>query len=1113
MAMIMSVLLIIRSVKTAAFVDALEQLVSSETKGEYILVVGDATLQISNLNFVLEDVVLSRADTVKQKGIKNVTLPRIHADLGSLKSFFSIGQIHIQSIVIDEPYISINTGERRDSIGNITEQIQTISKAIETVLNQFDVAKFSINRAAVNVLRPEKGIFKISLISLFVSDWNMRQMRSTAEVGVTIGGQHLLIGDVSFNFSSIEYRYPQHHLIFYDFDFFREDSILHTRLKGKAIRIMGLDYEELYYNSNYNLRRIEIDEPALTTIVKGNRVSSKKGHLAGIYPEFMRLFGRLNLDSVLINDGQVDLRLENKQHVAEIKIQHYDFSVSGISIDKDSASTGFVKVQLFVEGVSAQFDSVRKLTCDAIDFVNNDSLLIRNLNYQDGKSYSAIGIPSIRINNPKIPTTLENKSTSSGLITIENPSIKLRKLTKRKEDGESKSRILDDMHFAIKGINIVNGAVEYSDNGMDIKLGETSLYIGDIQIPQSGEMTFALEKINVADLRMKGKEGLSIQSRNIGIKDHEVYIQDLEAIHGDLDIIASKVTIRKDSIFQLRAMPAEVDRIAIGNVRVSGKVPLTNKGDDINHPYKVGAIEIDNIKLDVRQGLRTIKFSGQDFLFDSINTINPNLIGSASGRILNLHMDEPHKSLDVQSLNFNTSSSTTGENISVNHKETSLKLKSFQISPLTWGDGFRFAKGSVQGIKVEKVHVINSSIDSVQFSHFDLVKGTKPHIAKLSVFHPVVEISKSDGESKKAPNVNFVIEDFIDEFSLVNGEVDLKNRKLTFHSLSGAFNHNSKSLVGSTFKYHTPTTDITLGQIDLSKSDLTLRELTITPKESVVSKYKTQFDLIKTNIGVVNVTGVDFDKLVKGHTGFDSVRLNQIQLDIFKDKRLPLPPPIEKPFLLSSLIPKGVSFNYADIKNMYIHYHELSQKTGLEGSIELHDVEASIKFKINPASDFRVMDVRATTKLYNDGIIRLSYIGTQEDEFLLDVNVSNVNLVNLNKIVLPLQHVEIKKGVLHHMNLTAKANPEFADATTTMTYKKLNIIFRNQDDLERSNLGNDLMTLLANGIILKHSKVNAIGTVKQPRVKEKAVFNYWVKTTLHSGLAVVTRGKKSKNRK
>lgn len=48
---VLSSLLILRSLKIASFVDGLEQLVSSGTKGKYKLVIGEAEFQFRELTF------------------------------------------------------------------------------------------------------------------------------------------------------------------------------------------------------------------------------------------------------------------------------------------------------------------------------------------------------------------------------------------------------------------------------------------------------------------------------------------------------------------------------------------------------------------------------------------------------------------------------------------------------------------------------------------------------------------------------------------------------------------------------------------------------------------------------------------------------------------------------------------------------------------------------------------------------------------------------------------------------------------------------------------------------------------------------------------------------
>jgi hypothetical protein len=71
------------------------------------------------------------------------------------------------------------------------------------------------------------------------------------------------------------------------------------------------------------------------------------------------------------------------------------------------------------------------------------------------------------------------------------------------------------------------------------------------------------------------------------------------------------------------------------------------------------------------------------------------------------------------------------------------------------------------------------------------------------------------------------------------------------------------------------------------------------------------------------------------------------------------------------------------------------------------------------------------------------------------------------------------------------------------------IIFKRSEP-EKKSIGSELLTLMTDGVVLRHKKENAFKEVRHSRVKHKTVFHYWVTSSIHGALGAIRKGKKQK---
>jgi hypothetical protein len=105
----------------------------------------------------------------------------------------------------------------------------------------------------------------------------------------------------------------------------------------------------------------------------------------------------------------------------------------------------------------------------------------------------------------------------------------------------------------------------------------------------------------------------------------------------------------------------------------------------------------------------------------------------------------------------------------------------------------------------------------------------------------------------------------------------------------------------------------------------------------------------------------------------------------------------------------------------------------------------------------------------------------------------------------------IKSGYLHEMDISFQADSVKAVGSGLITYDDLHIEIFKRHEPDVRNFGSRLLTLLADGIVLKHSKTDAIGEFEQERIVYKSPINYWVKSCIHAAMTAVRKGDDAKN--
>jgi hypothetical protein len=126
-----------------------------------------------------------------------------------------------------------------------------------------------------------------------------------------------------------------------------------------------------------------------------------------------------------------------------------------------------------------------------------------------------------------------------------------------------------------------------------------------------------------------------------------------------------------------------------------------------------------------------------------------------------------------------------------------------------------------------------------------------------------------------------------------------------------------------------------------------------------------------------------------------------------------------------------------------------------------------------------------------------------------------LDLTAMNKMFEPLTAISIRSGLLEQLNFNVRLNDDVSDGQIMFKYTNLRIDKINENLLDRNDFDNTIKSLLANTFIIKNSNPTGgrdprIGMIQFKRVKEKAIFDFWLKSVLDGVKTTVINGNESR---
>ena len=181
-----------------------------------------------------------------------------------------------------------------------------------------------------------------------------------------------------------------------------------------------------------------------------------------------------------------------------------------------------------------------------------------------------------------------------------------------------------------------------------------------------------------------------------------------------------------------------------------------------------------------------------------------------------------------------------------------------------------------------------------------------------------------------------------------------------------------------------------------------------------------QQDWIKTNIGDIEISKLNYANVLHKELRADKITFNNCKIYVFRDRRLPRllkQQPMPNDYLKK--IPFNLRVNHLQMNNASVIYEEFPKDGTQSGTLQLANMNMSMSpvlnhpFKTDPVYS----DTYITGSIMNSGSIKATIHGQLEKNiYYIKGSIENLDLSRLNSSAENLGKFHIKSGILNSLN-------------------------------------------------------------------------------------------------
>lgn len=1094
-AALVAIFLLIQKNRIALLERMLVQFVESRTEGRYRLVVEETGFDLTSLTYHVRNITISATDTSSAGPIREIHIPFVDARMHSFASLLS-RDLHFSEVTVAEPTIVLSaSGRLRRRHITVGQAMVTLFPAVESVLKYLGIETLRIVRAKLSIEEPNDHLIHVRLIDLLAENWN-EHSEGDGDVRLGIGGQSVALSQASFSFEEVEYVYSRERLVFKDFTFESLDTVSQSEVsvQGKFVLIRKLDFDELYNNQRYRFDKIEITEPKFSGSLRARtRPRSDDRIRLPLSAILTQTFGEIRLDTAVINDASFEMMLVFDQDSVRTQIPDVDISLHDVEVLSDTTDIIFGDLQMDLTETEINLNNDVRLSCNTMLFERNEDILISNVNLTGSSGERFVSCEQIGFKNFRLFEFLAGRELRADSIAIGNAIIHVtRDLPGLFPSFTNTRSTRNPRPVWIGALSLRSVDLNYENASQQLSIASLDANAREITELSWRAMAQQLRSVGIGTFTWRD-ERKNVQSRlqDVHLTPDRASVQVGRAAIDSLTIEVSDLSITRPLPFLLQGNFQQWGFLEARSLRIAGYVPAAD-----TEGFSVEMLTVGHLDADIRLG--DLHFFTQMHNLVGRN-VTPHAPERLKGMISEFTLATPDTQFEADSIALNTESLSRFYNLRIADKAARVAMPYAETTGLSWVRD----NGRIERLFVRQFHLDNGpwAVRSDSATLSDVVVGARgSSIRHVEMYMPVVhhdfgeEESSTTEESFDLPRVS--------ELIFHDGQINTRNRKFNLTGTSRIHLEEDIAMEFEQLSFSLANHDVELRDLQMNNNVVNAGLMKARPQPLSADAYET--DVIAGEWQSLKASGLLIDDLIQSQRVIaDTITVTGLMLDVTRDKRLRDPEPTEKDFAISDLISNsGIEADVIRLRKGKIRYAELSETNGEEGSIWFNDLNAEIR---HPHAD--AFDFDASAQVYDHAPIAVAYEKINANTYHMVVDVGGMDLTALNRVLRPLQSIELKSGYLDRFRFQAIATPDSATGRAEMSYKNLHMTLLNKTDPEKKWLGQDIVSFVANGV-LRHNRENAWAPVEEIRIPEKSVFNYWKRIAVNGAMNVVRKGKK-----
>jgi hypothetical protein len=282
------------------------------------------------------------------------------------------------------------------------------------------------------------------------------------------------------------------------------------------------------------------------------------------------------------------------------------------------------------------------------------------------------------------------------------------------------------------------------------------------------------------------------------------------------------------------------------------------------------------------------------------------------------------------------------------------------------------------------------------------------------------------------------------------------------------------------------------------------------PRYEFSRKWGYQTDRIDMTISRFHLDNVNFTAMVdSGHFYAAMLKVDSTEVNIFRNKKLPLPPG-HAPGLLHLTfrnLSQPIKIDSVSIQKSDIVYTEHRKGVPKPGTIRFVNLQTAISDLSNYNQDLKnghKTTMQAQTEVMGKGILKSYFTFFMSDpngSHTIYGNFGSMKIAEFNPVLEHLAYVHVESGIIHNMEFSMKLDLDNASGWVLLNYENLSLELLQSETLDQG-IGQGIKSFIANTFVIQESNSTPPlrkGKIKFDRVELKSVFSYWWKS-LASGI-------------